>query len=342
MRHLKTQSLSTPVKFFLLLVAILYAIAVVILISSYSSAATVTGAAPSLAISLANDLNTGILAPGEQRWFKLTPGSTSQSSQVEQSLTLFFTPDDGQQIRQVSLQLFAESQLPFFYEGNADKMTNFGAGQLVSRDNNPRSGELFWTGWLFQGQGYYLQLKNDKQIPIDYWLLTKDVISYPLDTGEMVIAESQAPESPSPLVGGQSPQAAIPMQMAQYQGNLAPAQEIWYSFSVADQDGDFFEEMGLTMFATPDTHHQIDRLAFEVFTAAAVTQWSPGVSLPNVGAGSLVQRDNDPLTGARFWTGWVVDSDLYYIRISNSSNDFMDYWLFVGDIYNPALGQVSN
>jgi hypothetical protein len=220
-------------------------------------------------------------------------------------------------------------------------MVNFGAGQPVSRDNNPYSGELFWTGWLLEGQGYYIQLKNANEIAVDYWLLTDDVASYPLSIAETVV-ESQAPESPSPILQGQSPQVAIPMPLTEYQGQLAPGQETWYSFSMSDQDGEYFEEVKLTMFATPNTYHQIDRLSFEIFTAAEVARWSSGVSLNNVGAGSLVQRDNDPLTGERFWTGWLVDNDLYYLRVSNGTAEFMDYWLFVGDIYYPALGQASD
>jgi hypothetical protein len=132
------------------------------------------------------------------------------------------------------------------------------------------------------------------------------------------------------------------MPLTEYQGQLAPGQETWYSFSMSDQDGEYFEEVKLTMFATPNTYHQIDRLSFEIFTAAEVARWSSGVSLNNVGAGSLIQRDNDPLTGERFWTGWLVDNDLYYLRVSNGTAEFMDYWLFVGDIYYPALGQASD
>ena len=61
--------------------------------------------------------------------------------------------------------------------------------------------------------------------------------------------------------------------------------------------------------------------------------------ISNVGAGSVVYRDDNHLTGERFWSGWVVDNDLYYVRIRNGSDVFVDYRLFNGDVYGPELGQ---
>ena len=80
-----------------------------------------------------------------------------------------------------------DGQLPFFFL-NTKKMTNFGAGQIVSRDNNPETGELFWTGWLFGDQSYYVQLVNGSETPIDYWLFTDNVISYPLPSARWLIS----------------------------------------------------------------------------------------------------------------------------------------------------------
>jgi hypothetical protein len=77
----------------------------------------------------------------------------------------------------------------------------------------------------------------------------------------------------------------------------------------------------------------------ELFTAEAVQAWTPAGAAPNnFGAGSLASRDSDPLTGERFWTGWVSRGGLYYIRLKNGADEPLDYYLFSGDIYNPQLG----
>src|SRR5262245_31839278 len=139
------RDLSFSLKVFLFLAAAVFAVAAVILVFSATSAATITGSAPALAISLVDGPNTGLIAPGGQRWFRLTPiaGQASQSGNVEKSLTLFFTPSDSQRIPRVQLQIFDQDQVLLFF-GDTSQMANLGAGQIVSRDNNPETGELFW------------------------------------------------------------------------------------------------------------------------------------------------------------------------------------------------------
>jgi len=44
------------------------------------------------------------------------------------------------------------------------------------------------------------------------------------------------------------------------------------------------------------------------------------------------------MTGERFWTGWVIDRTLYYLRVRNGTDYQMDYWLFTDNVYNPELG----
>ena len=353
------QKLSLPAKLLLALIGSTFAIAIVILIITASSAATVTGRAPALAISLSGELNTGILGPGEQRWFKFTPAQIErsvkieQSSQVEQAFTLFFTPG-ADNLDRVALQLFEEEQLLFFNQERPDQIINFGAGQVVSRDGNPRSGELFWAGWLFREQNYYIQVVNDNEVAIDYWLFSKDIPRYPLDTAPETLAnvtsgdEQEPPQTPptSDVAGsdGRTPQTAITVQTQLIQARLDPSQETWYSFTVNDHTADYFEETSLSLFATPNQQQQINKFALEIFTSQEIEQWILGkkANIYNVGVGSLEARDNDPFTGERFWTGWLVENDRYYIRVSNSTDNTMDYWLFFDDIYHPELGQVVN
>lgn len=321
--------------------AAIFAVAVIILIISATSAATVTGSAPSLAISLANEINTGILGPGEQRWFKLTPSSPGPGAQVEQSLTLFFVPAVGHHAEHVALQLFDEGQLPLYYQGNAGQMVNFGAGRPVSRDTDPHSGELVWNGWLFDGQHYYIQLLNGSESAIDYWLLMDDVDNFPL--GEADRQPGPPPTQAPVQTGADSPHTASPLAIGLTQREVAPGHEVWYSFSIEDGDGEYFEEMALTLFATPNDHGQADRLTIDIFSNDEVQKWSAlgSLTLQNIGAGSLVHRDDDPLTSERFWTGWLVDGQLYYVRIRNEAEIQVGYWLFTDDVYYPELGRSS-
>jgi hypothetical protein len=124
-------------------------------------------------------------------------------------------------------------------------------------------------------------------------------------------------------------------------GGLEPGEEAWYSFSIADFDAEDFEEMALTMVTTPDNGNRIRYMVFDVFTADGVKYWSPGdnSNINNLGAGSVVYRDDNAETGERVWKGWVVDNDRYYVQIRNGTDTHMDYWLYTGDVYGPELGQ---
>ncbi|MEW5957815.1 MAG: hypothetical protein AB1801_08845, partial [Chloroflexota bacterium] len=310
----------------------IFAIAATLLIFLSTSAATVMGQTPFASISLVEGINTGVLGPGEQRWFRFRPDEQGAPVQAEQSLTFIFTPGDGNHIGSVNMQLFEEKQLPLFFL-DSRKMANLGAGQIVARDNNPETGELFWNGWLFGDQSYYVQLANGSQTPVDYWLFTDDVISYPL-------GQSVAAAQCKPAQVGAKPQTAVPLQFGQNQGQLNPGEAIWYSFSVTDTDGEFFEPLALTMIVTPDNGNRIRNITFDIYPAGQVQGWTPGNHAPinNIGAGSVVFRDENPLTGERVWSGWVIDSDLYYLQIRNGNDISMDYWLFAGDIYNSNLG----
>ncbi len=336
-----TQSQNYPsptlLKAFLLVSAGIFATAATILIFLSTSAATVTGQTPFAPIAMIEGVNTGILGPGEQRWFKFRPTEPASTVQTEQFLTFMFTPGDGNRVRNVTMQLFEERQLPFFFL-NTKKMTNFGAGQIVSRDNNPETGELFWTGWLFGDQSYYVQLVNGSEATVDYWLFTDNVISYSLGESQPNVVQDTPDRAP--IEAGSQPQTAIPLQLGQNQGRLDRGGAIWYSFAVADADDEYFEEMALTMIATPDDGNRVRNMTFDIYTADSAQRWASGDrdQINNIGAGSVVFRDENPLTGERVWSGWVIDSNLYYIQIRNGNDIQMDYWLFTGDIYNSNLG----
>lgn len=318
------------------LIAAVFATAAVVLIISATSAATATGSAPALAVALVNGPNTGILAAGEQRWFRLTPQNSQQATTLEQSLTLIFTPDDGQRVRRVAMQLFDESQAPLFYFGDSSNMANLGAGQIVSRDNNPLTGELLWTGWLSGQSRYYVQLANGSDSTIDYWLFTDNVVSYPLGKPAAI---PQPMMHATPEVGI-DPGQPLPLSSPVTHDSLKSRETRWYSFTHNDPaNPNQFQNLDFTLFFTPADGNRQQQVNFKLFPLGAVETWRQGETdqLINFGAGMLVSRDGSDLTGERLWSGTVIRGETYLLAIENGTDITIDYWLFEADIAQPQL-----
>ncbi len=475
------------------LLATVVAIAAVLLMFLPASAAT-GGDTPDSAVPLADEGNQGHLEPFDQHWFILDANKAGPMAQVEKSLTLVLTPGDGNIVRFVTLKIFEEGQIARFSGGDTSNMESFGAGQVVSRDDNPETGEQFWTGWISNQKPYYVQVINESDFPVDYWLFSEDISSFLLgeepapqiaaepeatmlpqagvdpgnpdslsagtvtqgtlqpnstrwysfkfsnfetadrfknldyslfftpddgnrrhhvnfelypaseyeiwrrgdgdqmtnfgagrlvsrdgdyNTGERIwrgtvlfdneylmavennsdsevdfsifeddvytpeLGPKTVPAPPPVFAQGEAPQSANPLTFGENKGGLEPGEEAWYSFLIADFDTEDFEEMALTMVTTPDNGNRIRQMVFDVFTADGVKYWSPGDNsmINNLGAGSVVYRDDNAETGERVWKGWVVDNDRYYVQIRNGTDTHMDYWLYTGDVYGPELGQ---
>jgi hypothetical protein len=124
-------------------------------------------------------------------------------------------------------------------------------------------------------------------------------------------------------------------------GRLAPQTEHWYTFTPGKLDDEVIENMSLTMFFTPGEPNLARHVTFELFTGSQYHIWERGTpqDMAHFGAGSWVSRDNDYMTGERLWHGTVVDGDQYFIKITNDTNQWMDYYLFPADIINTELGE---
>ncbi len=133
------------------------------------------GLSPLTALPLNEGRNTGILAPGESRWYELAP-SVESGFQRQVDLTLFFTPDNGSRTHHVNFQVFPARQITS-WQGGVGQMPNLGAGGIVSRDGNPVTGELLWSGWMENSETYIVQVFNGADVTIDYWLFTDNVIA---------------------------------------------------------------------------------------------------------------------------------------------------------------------
>lgn len=329
-------------KSLLSLVACAFAFSAAVLIYLGTSAATVTGGTPGSAVFLIDGANTGVLGPGEQRWFKFKPDQQGRPVDREKLLFFSYVPDTADPGAPLVFQLFDSSQVQFFRSGNASRMTSFGTGQQVSRDDQPETGELSWTGRLRGQQIYYVYVVNSGQQKVNYRLYIEDVTTGPLDqpVSQPAVPVAVEPVSPARFAPSPVPQLAVSLNPNVNKGNLEPGQETWYRFLVADADQDIFEPMALTLVATPDDGNRIGHLALDIFTAGEISKWSPGADsvMTNLGSGGVVYRDDNPWTGERVWAGWVVDGENYFVRIRNSADAPMDYWLFAGDIYSPELG----
>ena len=325
-------------KYFLLLVAIIFGSTIAFLVIVQSFAATATGSSPDMAISLTSGVSTGILGPGQRRWFRVTPDQHQELYQNMQ-LSMFFTTDTNNPRHQVNFELFTANDVIEWQRGNKSALSNFGAGMPVSRDGDLRVGERIWQGTVLRDETYYLTVDNGSSSRVDYWLVDDDVMVAEMEVqseNESVMANQLQETLPAQ---GSAPHVAIPLIELKNTGNLAPGEETWYSFSVDKSKQEQFEPVALTLIFTPDDGSRIRHVTMDVFTPDAVVAWLPGgnTEMNNIGAGSIVYRDKNPLTGERFWNGWVVNNDLYYVRVKNSADLPVDYWLFTGDVYSPEL-----
>jgi hypothetical protein len=269
----------------------------------------------------------GRLAPGAAAWHEYRPGGMATGR--TDAVTLFFAPaiELGARVSGVNFGIFSSGQV--MSGGDVTTMSPIGAGSYVSRDGDPNTAERLWQGRLPGADPYYVRVYNDTDIEIGYWLYPDDVdriVSPPAEPGEAEAAAG-APVDDAPRYLPW-PEPAM--------GHLEPEEVAWYRWVLA---GDVSQRQAsdFTLFFTPADTLFADRVACEVMT---VGQWEArisGQSAANVGAGRIVSRDGDPLTGERLWHGHLVTGEVYMVRIANGSDAPIDYWLFPGDIIHPQF-----
>ncbi len=282
-------------------------------------------------------LNRGSIPAGESYVyeFKNTNLEDLDDLILPLQFTMFATPDDGHRRHHVNFELYDATEYEKWINGEIEEPTNFGAGMLSERrDDDYLTVERSWRGSVVNNQDYYIVVNNGAEVEIDYWLYNDEDIYNP------VLGEVEAPQ-PTIFAVGESPQTARALKLGLNKATLGPGEEVWYSFRITDFDDQELEQMALTMITTPDDGNRIRSMVFDVFTAGDVAYWSPGdnTNISNMGAGQVVYRDNNPLTGERFWQGWVLDNNLMLVQIRNGNDIPMDYWLYTGDVYAPELGE---
>lgn len=159
--------------------------------------------------------------------------------------------------------------------------------------------------------------------------------------GEEPAAEPAVPVAPDPLRGDNIyPNQPVRLLNGTNTGRMSPQSEHWYTFSAGSVDHKTIENFDLTMFFTPGEPNLARDVTFELFTGDQYQIWERGTpkEMEHFGAGSWVSRDGDYDTGERLWHGTVVDGDLYFVKITNATSQWVDYHLMTGDIYNTELG----
>jgi hypothetical protein len=312
-------------------IALFFSTSAAILYFYVSDAATVIGSSPDQAITLATGANNGILGPGERRWFRLMPDEQGGTFQ-DVSLSLMFSASGLVPSQDVNFQLFAPAEVQAWQQGQKASATNFGAGMVVGQGGVQQAGERIWQGTVLGDTSYYLSVDNQTPETVDYWLFD----------GAVPVESPTVPAPEEVVVAdkvGQSPGMAITFAAEKHKGNLQPGEEAWYRLVVGDVHPDQFEPVALTLVTTPNNLWPVEGVGLDIFTVEAVQVWSPQnrEGPANLGAGSLVTRDNNPLTGERAWGGWLMNNETYYVRIANNTGGVIDYWLFDGDIYSPLL-----
>jgi len=295
------------------------------------AATEAAGSDPSEAVYLGEGQATGHLAPGEAGWYVYQPHVGEGATEQADVLTLIFTPAValGADVSGVNFEIFSTGQVTSGKD--ITTVPPIGMGGYVSRDGDPNTAELLWQGNLPVGAAYYVRVYNDTAIGIDYWLFTGDVISAEMGADT---AEAQAEAAPA----GPTPAAPPALAVAEtITGHLEVEQEGWYTFipHAVGESGHTF-----TLFFTPRYGTTGDHVAFEIMTAQQLLLRQLGQAYLNTGAGAIVSRDGDPITGERLWSGQLVNGEAYLVRIFNGSDVPIDFWLFPGDVARAQLGAI--
>ncbi len=132
---------------------------------------------PTAPLALQDGVNVGTLAPGGEHWYSFIRDDRDDEWYEFMPLTLFSTPADGNSSHYINFQIFTGNQLQIWQRGTPEDMVPMGAGQWVSRDKDPMTGERVWAGHVVDGDLYYVRVFNNSDHVIDYYLITGDILN---------------------------------------------------------------------------------------------------------------------------------------------------------------------
>jgi hypothetical protein len=130
---------------------------------------------PTAPMALSDGVNVGKLAPGGEVWYSFIREDWDAEWFEFMPMTLFSTPTDGNTSHHINFQIYTGNQLHIWERGTPEDMVPMGAGQWISRDKDPVTGERLWAGHVIDGDLYYVRVFNNSDEVIDYYLITNDV-----------------------------------------------------------------------------------------------------------------------------------------------------------------------
>jgi len=271
-------------------------------------------------------LNRGVLEPGEGYWYKIdTVTGVSKGEFKRATLTLFYTPDDNIYQR-ISFDLYEKDE-------RRRSLKQFGAGGRIELDDDPNTGSRLWSGWLMQNLPVYVYVKNGSDKRIDFWLY--QTATNPIQNPEL--GEKTPPPPPAPPGGIGSSTNNPDNTQSLNKGKLKPGEGYWYKMdTVTGVSKGEFKRATLTLFYTPDDNIY-QRISFDLYEKDERRG-----SLRQFGAGGRNELDDDPNTGSRLWSGWLMQNLPVYVYVKNGSDKEIDYWLYqtgTNPIQNPELGE---
>ncbi|MFQ5613008.1 MAG: hypothetical protein ACE5H9_12840 [Anaerolineae bacterium] len=278
---------------------------------------------PGNALPLRN-VNGGSLAPGSEHWYSFKKADLDEEGIESMSLTMFNTPGEGNISNRVNFELFTGRSYRLWERGTPQDMVNFGAGQLVSRDGDDRTGERLWRGTVVDGDLYYVKVKNDSNTWVDYHLITDDIVNTEL--GEPTVVTH--PPVPSPPTG-EDISAPLTAHRGRNSGHLAAGEDIWYTFEHRNLKAKDFDYRHYTMVLEhkPGYGNVANQVDLEIYPYPNYDLWARGDEDLMTPMGSGLREPYDEASGAqrRTWDGFLVANTIYFIRVRNDSDSAIDF-----------------
>lgn len=264
------------------------------------------------------NVNEGRLAPGSEHWYRFKRADLDEEAFEEMSLTMFETPGEGNVANRVNFELFTGRSYQLWKRGTPQDMVNFGAGQLVSRDGDDRTGERLWRGAVVDGDLYYVKIKNDSNTWVDYHLITGDIINTELGA-PTVVTHPPVPNPPT----GEDISTPLEIHRGRTTGNLAAGADVWFRFEHLNLDRKDFDYRHYTIVLEhqPGYGNVANQVDLEIYPYPNYELWARGDEQLMTPMGTGLREPYDEAIDAqrRTWDGFLVANTTYFIRVRNDS-----------------------
>ncbi len=280
--------------------------------------------------------NVNRLAPHAEHWYTFLKNDFDNVLFEQMALTLFVTPGNGNITNLVNFAIFTGDQYQVWQRGTPDDMKNMGVGQRVSRDNDPNTGERLWRGMIVDGDRYYIKVRNDSDVWIDYYLLQGDIINTEL--GDAPNTVSAAPVSvpmpeklsqPESVPPGTDIANPLTAHLGANRGRLTAGEDVWLAFRFQNFARKEPEQRHYTMLLkeSPGLGYVANYVNLEIYTYPQLDLWlrGDGNLMTPMGVGSRQEYNPDTNTQLFAWDGYFVSDTTYFLRIRNDSEVSLFY-----------------